>query len=112
MNTVKEIENEIENLEKEIKPLNSKLNSLHHQKRNLMSKEFIRVNNITKDDVEFYTGDEDKPYFFCITNFIEWLKRNSNKRFAEWNGGIYFQSDLKAGRMPEATPAFVEHLPD
>lgn len=99
---------QIADLERKIQPLIAKLEKLRTQKRNEDSIEFIRVNGITADDVELSSGD-GKPWFFEIRGFIEWLRVNSKKRFAEWNTRLYFSSDLLAGRMPE-TPAYIEHV--
>jgi hypothetical protein len=60
------------------------------------------VNNVTKKKVQLSTGDV--PWFGHVSKFAEWLKKNRpNMQYAEWNGRIYFASELKEGRTAENT---------
>lgn len=101
---------QIAQLDMQIAELSQLRRRLADADRKLASQEFIRVNRITKDDVEPPEGD-GKPWFGHISEFIQWMKEKScHKRFASWNGQIYFTSDLFAGKMP-ATPALMEDVP-
>ena len=97
---MKTIEQQIGELVSQIAPLTAQLEKLRYEKRRKDSRDFIAANRITKEDVEMSSGD-GKPWFGHIADFVEWLKINSKKRWAEWNTRIYFQSDLKAGQMPD-----------
>ena len=91
---------EIAAITREITPKLKQLESLREEERTLKSREWIDANNVTLDDIETPGGD-DKPWFGDVWTFTEWLKNNSQKRFASWNETIYFQSDLKAGKIPQ-----------
>lgn len=91
---------EIAALTREIAPKLKKLETLREEERTLKSQEWFAANNVTLNDIETPDGDE-KPWFGDVWTFAEWLKENSQKRFASWNETIYFQSDLKAGKMPQ-----------
>lgn len=62
MNSIQNTNLEILNLEKELKPLMERLRQQRSLLSKLESEEFIRVNKITKEDVEF-SSDDGKPYF-------------------------------------------------
>jgi hypothetical protein len=60
---------------------------------------FIKANKVTKNDVQLSSG-EGVPWFGNIFAFSEWLRGlHSIKRFCEWNGSIYFSSDMLNGRL-------------
>lgn len=105
---MKTIEQQIDEVVEQIRPLEKKLEKLRYEKRHKDSRDFISANRITLEAVEMSDGP-GKPRFGHIADFVEWLKTNSTKRWAEWNMTIYFQSDLKAGRMPEM-PAVIYDL--
>jgi len=87
-----------------------RLYDLQREQSERDSKAFIATNRITRDQVEFRDGD-GKPWFGHIHAFIEYMKANGcTKRWADWNGTIYYTSDLFAGRMPEDMPGRTEHL--
>ena len=87
---------EFQELKATIEPLQQRREELGRKICKLESREFIKVNDITKDDVELSSGG-GKPYFGHVSEFSNWLTKNSTKRFAEWNYQIHFQSDLCAG---------------
>lgn len=103
------IKAKIEIAEVEITPLVKNLERLRKEHGSALAKEFIAANNITRSDVELSEG-EGKPWFGTVWKFAEWLSNHSTKNYADWNGVIYRQSDLKAGRMPEM-PATINDLP-
>ena len=90
---------EIAEITREITPKLKRIETLRDEERTLKSQEWIDANGVTLDDIETPDGD-DKPWFGDVWTFVEWLKANSSKRFASWNETIYFQSDLKEGKMP------------
>lgn len=104
-----ELKREIMRLSAQIKPLTERLTVLGAERRDLESRIFITVNNIKKDDVELSSG-EGKPWFGTYVEFGKWLKINSTKPWAEWNGGIYSTSDVILGRMPYDSPGCVSNL--
>ena len=91
---------------------NMRLHELRRTKSDRDSRAFIAVNRITRDQVEFRDGD-GKSWFGHIHAFIEYMKANGcTKRWADWNGTIYYTSDLFAGRIPDDMPGRTEHLPE
>ena len=101
---------EIEILRTELHPLLAHMENLKRRHREALSREFIAANRITSDDVELSSGN-GKPWFYQVSGFAAWLRGNSMKAWAEWNGRIYRTSDLIVGRMPD-TPGEVDHLPN
>ena len=113
MSDIQKIEQEIKVLKDQLQPLNDRILQLSGVKRDLESREFIRVNGIKKSDVEFsdYVNDGTKPYFWHITDFIKWIRDNSSKNWVEWNHKLYRASDLLNDRMV-ATKGISTHLED
>mgnify|MGYP001612032416 CR=1 FL=1 len=110
MSAIEAIDIELVQISKQLKPLLDRQAALRTKRRELASMAFIEANAITKDDVELSSGD-GKPYFTFVHQFVEWLRsKNKCKRFAEWNGTIYFTSDLLSRRMPGDRPARIEDL--
>lgn len=103
------IEREIAELGDAIRPLNAKMERPQSEKRRLQSRNFIATNKICLADVEMSSGP-GIPYFGHISDFAAWLKKNSDKNWAEWNSTIYRMSDLLAGRMPCDMPSSVDDL--
>jgi len=100
---------QIADLEARIKPLMSLLEGLRAVKRKEESVEFVRVNKITKEDVE-RPDWEGRPYLWNIYDFANWMRDNNcQRRFCTWNGRIYFTSDILAGLMPD-TPGLIEDV--
>ena len=95
--TIERLDAEIEKLVKECDRVTSALIACRNDRRRLKAKEFIRVNGITKENVETSATD-DKPWFYEISHFIEYLRANSTKTWAEWNGQIHAVSDLVKNR--------------
>jgi hypothetical protein len=93
MKTSTEIQAEIRKLNEQIEPLQRARDELKREESEVLSREFIAANNITLDDIEMSNGEE-KPWFGHAYAFGEWLKTNSKKPWAEWNGGIYHAADL------------------
>lgn len=102
------IQEEINQIQAQMRPLMQRLDQLNHQLRKEKSAEWIRVNNVRLSDVELSSGD-DKPWFGMVSEFANWLKDNSTKRYAEWNDRIYHTSDLVAGRLPDM-PATIDDI--
>ena len=96
--SIEEMEAESVVVMSKMKPLQERLRQLSEALSEGKSKRFIEVNNITLDDVQASEG-KGVPYFGELDCFIDWLRKNSNKRFAEWNGGLYYQSDLKDNKF-------------
>jgi len=106
MRPIGDIEHDIDNNRKNLQPLLRQQDELRRELQKAKSQEFIRVNNITIDDVELSDGPE---WYGHVTEFIDKKLKISAKRFAEWNGRIYFRTDLVGGRMPDM-PARIEDL--
>lgn len=110
MSAIEAIDLQLAEISEQLKPLLLRKEVLEQERRELASRAFIEANAITKDDVELSSGD-GKPYFTFVHQFVEWLRsKNKCKRFAEWNGTIYFTSDLLSRRMPGDRPARIEDL--
>ena len=92
---------EIEETKQAIRPLAEKLERLNRQLADMESRAFIEANKITRADVEMSSGD-DKPWLGTVGEFGRWMRTHAcSKRWAEWNGRIYFAADLMANRMPD-----------
>jgi len=113
MNTINpyELRARIADMEAVVSSSMKELNELKRQLKAYDAAAFISVNKIRRADVEL-SEEDSKPYFGHITSFIQWLKLNSTKNWAECNTVIYRQSDLKAGRMPEDMVATIHDLKD
>ena len=110
--SLESIEDEIRAVKEYIESYKTKLRESEEIRRKIKSRDFIAANEITMADVELSSGD-DRPYFGDVWNFAKWLKSNSAKRFAEWNGQICFQSDLIAGKLrTEHMHATIDDLKD
>lgn len=101
MSEIERIEAEILILKEKIKPLTHRLSVLKTQLGRERSKEFIRVNGITLENVEKSDG-QDKPFFGHVYKFGHWLEKHSEKPWAEWNGRLYLTSELARGLMDPA----------
>lgn len=111
MTTLNTVNREIEEIEAELKPLHKRKDELDRKKRLMLSLQFIEVNRITRDDIEMSEG-AGKTWFGHLDQFVKWMKdTNSAKRFCEWNGRIYFTSDLMHGKMPHEFNASIDDLP-
>jgi hypothetical protein len=100
MKTSTEIQADLEKINAQIEPLERIRELLKREESDALSREFIAANEITLDRIEMSDGD-GKPYFDTVWKFGEWLYRNSQKPWAEWNGLIYATMDLVNGRMPK-----------
>ncbi len=105
---IQEIETEIKTVEAEIAPLSANLVQLRRELSRLKSKEFIRVNEIKKEDVESPDG-EDRPWFGDAYSFGKWMRKNSTRPWCSWNGILVRSSDLKNGDFRQ-TAGLVEDL--
>ena len=103
-------DNDIKTLEENARIAMAALSAARNKRREYLAQRFILANNITLNKVELSQGEE-KPWFGMVGEFSEWLRENSNKRFAEWNERIYFTADLVAGRFPQdEMPATIKDL--
>jgi len=97
---------EIGKLQIDLNPMIRRMEELKTARADALSREFIAANKITCADVEMSEGGK---WFNDAWEFAEYLRLNSKKRWAEWNGRIYHTSDLTSGNMPDM-PGRVEHL--
>jgi TolA-binding protein len=106
MDQLEELNQQIANLDETIAKLSHQRMTLQKQKQTIKSIRWIEANNVKKSDVEACSG-EGKPYFLTIRQFSDWLiaqGSGNTKRFCEWNGVIYFTSEIIAGRMMPDQP--------
>jgi len=66
----------------------------------LTSLKEINVEIIDQTDIEYSSG-EDKPWFGHVHRFAIWLKKNSKKKYCEWNGNIYNIQELTTSMNSE-----------
>ena len=97
MSEIQKLKNAIAILTTQIDTMSGQRSKIEYKLRTLESQEFIRVNRITKDDVELSEFTVTDRYWGHVNDFAGWLRVNSKKMFAEWNGELHFQSDLKQG---------------
>lgn len=106
---INRLDHEILLVQQKITPLVQELEKLRRLRDTKASQLFIEVNDIHRADVEESKGG-DKPWFGHFQSFIDWIKcHRTGKRFVEWNGRLYFMTDLLNGTMPE-TPGYFEHV--
>ncbi len=108
MKTSTDIQGELDALIEQLKPMLTLRAKLEHDLGYAKSREFIAVNGIRREDVEFSDGHGE--WFNTVWRFADWLRSHSTKNWAEWNTTIYRTSDLLAGRMPDM-PARAGDLP-
>ena len=108
--TIEQIDRELAELAGKVRPITARMADLWRDRRRLCAAEFIRANNVTRDQIEMSSGD-DRPWFGRATEFGRWMReQGTSKRFCEWNGRVYFSADVMAGRLPDA-PAAVSDVP-
>ncbi len=99
---------EIRNLESQILELSTRRHRLLQEERDDASRDWIRVNNVTADQV--MRSDEGRmPWFGHVATFHEWvmgLPYSEQKPYAEWNTMIFRFTN--AGFVE--TPGLCEHL--
>lgn len=102
--TIEQIEIELASIAEQMRPLAARCEVLNRELRKLLSQRWIAVNGVTKANLQLSAGD-GVPCFSMLNNFAKWLRNtNCTKRFCEWNGTIYFTSEIIGGRMdPNAT---------
>jgi len=110
MSEIERVEAEISALEYKIGPLLAEKGKAISKLRELKSREFIRVNSITMDDVE--RSNTPSVWHGTYCEFGRWMKvQGVKKRFCEWNGCLYPTIDAMNGRMDYKTTALFEHVP-
>lgn len=106
MRPIGDIEHDLDCNSKNLEPLLRDKTRLTIELKSAKAEEFIRVNNITIDDILL----SDDEWYGNVWKFSESsVMRSSTKRFAEWNTIIYFRSDLISGKMPDM-PATINDL--
>ena len=104
---------ELIDLQAQFSVLHKRISDLQRTKREIESQEFIRVNRITRDQVEHRDHQGGKNWFGTAWDFAQFLKnKGSTKPWVDWNGLIYHSSDFLRGYMPEDTRGYSEHLPE
>jgi len=108
--TVDQLKQEIHAVETAMEPMRRRLDSLERDLRHAESRQWIAINKVTKSDVEL-ANDKQKPWFVTVYDFATWLTSvDCQKPFCEFNGRIYFTSEIKAHRMALNAPGFVNDL--
>ena len=100
MDQLEELNQQIANLDETIAKLSHQRMTLQKQKETIKSIRWIEANNVKKSDVEKSHGDG--KHFYHVRQFSDWLIAQGSwntKRFCEWNGVIYFTSEIIAGRL-------------
>jgi hypothetical protein len=101
---------ELENLRSERDRINRRIADLENAERDAKSIEFVRVNQITADDVQS-SDDDGVPWATSCYEFGRWLSQaGCRKRYAEWNGQLCYAADLMAGFF-RPTVGLAEHVP-
>lgn len=92
----------IQELDLQIKELQKEKAELEQADEAYRSREFIRVNNIKRRDVQCAKD----PWFWTLNEFVAWQRSRlpDVKLYSEWNGWIYNTLDLANGKF-EHTPA-------
>lgn len=78
--------------------------------REALSREWVAANGVTMKDVQLSSGD-GVPWFDHIQDYANWLAENSTRRWAEWNGRLYYAAELMAGKMHPNAAGLIEHVP-
>lgn len=112
MSNLAELKSELELVDSHIWPLAKRKREIESQIDTERSRLWIEANGVKKDDIELSSGD-NKPWVGSIPKFVEWMKKQpKTKRFAEWNGRVYFTSDLIENRMPFEMSGILEDIPN
>lgn len=77
------------------------------------SKEFIRVNGITRADVQRWEAKYcESACHWTAFDFGEWMKKtNCQKTWCVWNGLLHLSAELMAGRLFESVARY-EDIPE
>lgn len=99
MINIDELKTQIATLQGEIDRIAQMRDFLSRQLSKSESLNWIEVNGVTLDQVE-RCSSEDKPRFFTVFAFVEWMKKHGCKKpYYEWNGRIYETDSLLCDRM-------------
>lgn len=97
-------------LEQQIGILTNELRRLEIDERDHDSKEYIRVNKITRDSV--FSAAECKDWIGVFDLVGPYMSTHGiSKRYVEWNGKLHHAYDAMLGMRSE-TPAYYEHVPE
>ena len=77
-----------------MRPIQQHANLVQQELSKLRSLEWIQANGVTRDNVEFASGDAAAFWFVTVSDFAAWLKEHSAKPFCEWNGKLYRTREL------------------
>jgi hypothetical protein len=106
------VDSQISAIQATLAPLVEKRDSLYHARLRLVSREFIASHRITSRNVQL-SSVPDRKSFWHLVEFVEWIKEHPPyKRFAEWNGKIYFTSDIFNGALPDDMCVFASDVPE
>lgn len=109
MLTAAQLNAEIDARAARLAPQLQELEALRRQLRESASLEWIAANRVTLDQVQRSKGD-GVPWFGHVSRFCDWLTATGcQKRWAEWNGWLYWTAELMVGRF-EPTPGMMEHV--
>mgnify|MGYP000459929781 CR=1 FL=1 len=110
MSVLQELEDELRHHDEALRLHSALKREVEGKIQAIKSAAFIEANGITREQVEFSTG-QGKPWFSNVWELAEWLKENPCRKWCEWNTGLYLASDLKEGRLIEAI-GYIGQLPE
>lgn len=100
---------ELQEIRGKIRPLMERQSQVLREIDRLESQQWIEANGVTREQVQ--TPDDTGEWFGVLDKFVDWLKKQENpKRFAEWNGRLYFTSELIAGRWERDPKGRIDDL--
>ena len=105
---IQELEQRRENLDAQIRALEESRVAVIRDLRKAKSQAWFAATGVTRDMIE--SSSHEDEWFGHTSVFAAWLKKYSNKTYAEWNGRVYHVSDLLAGRLPDM-PGCIEDAP-
>ena len=97
--------NDITALTRELSVINDRLIILRNQKSVIQAKldtdrslNFIKEHKIIRADIDFSCQNDDFTLWH-ISAYVNWLKKNSTKKWCSWNERIYLTTDIIKGKM-------------
>lgn len=110
--TIEQIEAEMAEVDRLRAPLLARMDELVRERAQLRSLQWIQANGCRREDVQF-SDAHGLPYFTIFDTFAQWLKRTEcPNRFCEWDGRLYFTSEVTAFRFDRNPPGRAEDLPE
>lgn len=107
--SIQDIDRELAAIQEQLRPLWKRREQLTAERDQLLSRQWIEINGVTPANTQ--SSNPPGVWFSHIEDYRRWLSEQSTpKQFCEWNGRIYFTSEILAGRIDQNAPARIDDL--